>query len=547
MTWNLLVGDCVERMAELDEASIDAIVCDPPYGLEFMGKGWDSFRVDDRAVPGYNGRETGNAGSLEGGEYSDTDATGAPARRARVAYGGGKRATTSRCEGCGKRDQFRKPHDGCPDGTNWRTEIIDPYSAPPTMLAFQNWCRIWATEAMRILKPGGHLLAFGGTRTYHRLAAGIEDAGFEVRDSIHWMYGNGFPKALNVAKAMGKLGLPEAEEWEGWATALKPGHEPIVVARKPLAGTVAQTVLAHGTGALNIDACRVAFASADDERAAKEPNQHAKWGSGPRDNAVYGADARSRADQGDYDADARFPPNVVFSHGPGCELLGTRRVPTSTGASLGDPEGHGIYGGGFPRGDGRTVGYADADGLEEVEEWACQPGCPVAQLDNQTGRLHAPGSNGDRVAAGLYTPGPRAQHASFSQAGGASRFYPVFRYEPKASRAEREAGLGAPEGERANDHPTVKPIDLMRWLVRLVTPPGGTVLDPFTGSGSTGIASVLEGFDFIGCEQDAGYADLIRARIQWWSEQPQGIDTEKAIVGGKARDRVTTSGQLGLL
>jgi DNA modification methylase len=451
VTSRILEGDCVELMAGLDEASVDAVVCDPPYELGFMGKAWD---------------------------------------RTGVAY----------------------------QASTWR-------------------------EAYRVLKPGGHLLAFGGTRTYHRLACAVEDAGFEIRDSLIWLYGSGFPKSLDVSKAIDKaagaerevvgqsphsanrsaagwLGAmddpegerfvtapatPEAEEWQGWGTALKPSHEPVVVARKPLIGTVAANVLAHGTGALNVDGCRVEHASEDDlaTSLAKNPG---------RDDAVtsdvYGA---SRPQQS-VNVEGRWPANVILSPDSAVEL----------------DEQSGSVGGNSTGPDGRARREYDHD--------------------NQ-----------------IYGQGIADNHRPFDYAdrGGASRFF----YCAKASRGERNAGLegfektaqlrdGArfhsggrtlEEGEwvetgsepqpKANVHPTVKPIDLMRWLCRLVTPPGGVVLDPFTGSGTTGIAAHLEGFDFIGCEREAEYATIARARIEWWEKFPAGTDVDKAL-GVAVSDKV---------
>jgi DNA modification methylase len=196
-------GDCIEVMRGMAEGSVDAIVTDPPYGLEFMGREWDSFRVDDPGTMRHRGTRAGDHGETD----ADRGAFG------NIAYGGGKRATTNRCVSCGKRDQFRKEH-ACGPVAQWRKEIIDPHAAPPTSLAFQEWSRTWALEALRVLKPGGHLLAFGGTRTWHRLACAIEDAGFEIRDSIAWMYGSGFPKSLDVSKAIDKAaGATRGAQW----------------------------------------------------------------------------------------------------------------------------------------------------------------------------------------------------------------------------------------------------------------------------------------------------------------------------------------------
>jgi DNA modification methylase len=319
---------------------------------------------------------------------------------------------------------------------------------------------VWR-ECLRVLKPGGHLLAFAGTRTQHRMAVRIEDAGFEIRDMIAWLYGSGFPKSLDVSKAIDKaagaerevIGIREdfaarankkrvgvswadnslkdgsfsnpadigvvtapatdaARQWSGWGTALKPAMEPITVARKPLIGTVAANVLTHGTGALNISPCRVAYATDADKAAALAGDAFKRKDTGDKgwsrpwmsDQArieQMNKEAKERADAG------RWPANVIH------------------------------------------------DGSDE----------PVALL------------------------------------GDAARFF----YCAKASKKDRGEG---------NNHPTVKPTDLMRYLVRLVTPPGGVVLDPFMGSGSTGKAAKLEGFRFIGIEREIEYLEIARARIE---------------------------------
>jgi site-specific DNA-methyltransferase (adenine-specific) len=317
-----------------------------------------------------------------------------------------------------------------------------------TPRGFQAWCEAWGKEALRVLKPGGHLLAFGGTRTYHRLTSGIEDAGFEIRDSLHWLYGSGFPKSLDVSKAIDKAGGAERERipytggfqpgasqavnadlgaryagtrqvtapatehaktWKGWGTALKPAHEPIVLARKPLQGTVAANVLQYGTGALNVDGCRVGAESrtyrpAGTTRSASMVRVPAeKVGVSGEEVTVSG----------------RWPANVLL--------------------------------------DGEAAGILD------------------------------------------------------EQSDGASRFFPVFKYQAKAGKRER------PEVDGVK-HPTVKPVELMRWLVRLVTPPGGLVLDPFAGSGATLEAAQLEGMRAIGIELTAEYLPLIEQRLAKYAE-----------------------------
>jgi DNA modification methylase len=530
--WEVREGDCVETMAAMAEASVDSVVCDPPYGLEFMGKGWDSFRVDDPGTERHRGDNAGAHGDNNAGNPTFPAA-------GRVMIGGGKRPTTFRCVGCGKRDQFRNDH-ACAE-PEWRRELIDPHAAPPTMLAFQEWARRWALAAKRVLKPGGHLLAFGGTRTYHRLACAIEDAGFEIRDCVAWMYGSGFPKSLDVSKAIdraagvereivgqgenwgastaedGKTGYgdyagewdvtapatPEAERWQGWGTALKPAHEPVVVARKPLSGTVAGNVLQHGTGALNVDDCRIDAGGETISTPQSDP--------AARTGEVGQAHTYSRIDRDDFNARqaaaveransmGRWPANVVLDQEAGRML------------------------------DEQTGELTSGSGQRRPREW---------QSVNAYGFSERPNGASDYERDG--------------DRGGASRFFfcpldsgehPRFRYCAKASSAERSAGL--PEGERSG-HPTVKPIDLMRWLVRLVTPPDGLVLDPFCGSGTTGCAAVLEGFRFVGCERDAEYVRIARARIAFWSAQPEGADVDVVLAADAKRRGVADTGQLDLL
>jgi site-specific DNA-methyltransferase (adenine-specific) len=328
----------------------------------------------------------------------------------------------------------------------------------------------WA-EVYRVLKPGAHLVAFGGTRTYHRLVCAIEDAGFEVRDQLAWLFASGFPKGTDKAK------IPE--QWKGWNTALKPAHEPIVLARKPMIGTLAENLARYGTGALWIDGCRVGWADEADEADAKDKNRHADFGSGPRENKVYGAHLRARGADGNYDAPGRWPANVLH------------------------------------------------DGSEEV----------IAAFPQSTSVGHAPAFDGGKgnlfkAEAGTGGLGERSGMTErHFDTGSAARFF----WSPKASRADRNEGLqGMPEkpllwssGEQSpgtfqspntkraasNHHPTVKPTDLMRYLCRLVTPPGGVVLDPFAGSGSTLKGAELEGFKAIGIELNAEYVEIARRRI----------------------------------
>ena len=498
--YTILEGDCVERMAEMAESSIDAVVCDPPYGLEFMGKEWDSFRVDARSA-----RWASRSG--EAGGFGERDGVTLP------NYG--RRRTTSRCKTCGKRDAFRNPHD-CGDAAEWQIEYVDV--VPVEMRAFQNWCHGWALEAYRVLKPGGHLLAFGGTRTYHRLACAVEDAGFEVRDTIAWMYGQGFPKSMDVSKAIDKRagaerevvdqgenwGAAKAEDgkvaigdyagrwdvtapatedaahWEGWGTALKPAFEPIVVARKPMVGTTVANVLEHGTGALNIDATRIEVAGGSPSVDRREA--HAKRGPGvhprPTRETPFAAGVDPEVATDHFTAPrageqiGRWPPNVALGHSPDCK--------------------------------GSTWQGTDV---------LCVDGCPVKEMNEQTAGISAAwhaGPEGDDYDASSYKhpaqPGRLPPHID-GLAGHGARFF----YIAKAKSRERVAGV-----ER-NLHPTVKPVQLMRWLVRLVTPPGGVILDPFLGSGSTGCAAMAERFRFVGIERDPDYLELARARVADWA------------------------------
>jgi hypothetical protein len=310
------------------------------------------------------------------------------------------------------------------------------------------------------LKPGGHMLAFGGSRTWHRLAAGVEDAGFEIRDSIAWLYASGFPKSLNVSVAIDKaLGVDvsdedyrgpvtdEAKAHSGFGTALKPAFEPVVVARRPLSSTVAGNVLAHGTGALNIDASRVGDGSdSEGARPLHEASSEARYTERGAVNIAATPGPRGGSPAG------RWPTNVVL--------------------------------------DGHVAG----------------------ELDRQSGvtksavRKHNDGHSAKAGTAAYGDYGVAAYDRGVSDEGGASRFFPTFRYEAKAPTSERPNVDGV-------SHPTVKPLDLMRWLVRLVTPPGGVVLEPFAGSGTTVEAAVLEGFRCVAIEREADYLPLIEQRL----------------------------------
>ena len=387
----LINDDCILAMSEMPDNSVDSIVTDPPYELGFMGKSWDS---------------SGIAFNVE----------------------------------------------------------------------------VWQ-EALRVLKPGGHLIAFSGSRTYHRMAVAIEDAGFEIRDQIMWVYGSGFPKSHNISKGIykaagaerevvgetkkgaqsvstGRYGAwgdgitptapftDEAQQWQGWGTALKPAHEPMVLARKPLIGTVAKNVLTYGTGGLNIDGSRV---PSDDgfEKAWDKPvstNISAPNGKYISEGAKHTVDLTSNRPVG-----GRFPANFIH------------------------------------------------DGSDEV----------VA--------LFPEASSGSAARFFKQIEKDDIWHDLNRAKDSASKLI----YCAKASKRDRNEGLEV--HERVNHHPTVKPTDLMRYLCRLITPPNGIVLDPFMGSGSTGKAAKLEGFDFIGIDQSAEYLEIARARIAFVEKHPEQV------------------------
>lgn len=415
MSVTVIHADSREALRLMAEASVDSVVCDPPYALVSIVKRYGSatsapVRVDD--------------------ESASNNLKAAYARQARGFM-----------------------------GKTWDTgeTAFDP--------AF------WV-EVLRVLKPGGHLIAFGGTRTYHRLVCAIEDAGFEIRDQLAWLFGSGFPKSHDVSKGIDKAAgaerevirerytakrikpgatvvregaygkqdvtftatdtapaTEEAAQWQGWGTALKPAHEPICLARKPLSGTVAANVLKHGTGALNIDASRIEGAKPDTTRGAG--GQNGRYG-------PIGAQGRI-----DDDGKGRWPANVI--HDGSEEVLRH-----------------------FPESDGQQ---GDVKGTE-----------PSSLTNNCYGQFNG-------------RPATQAR----GDAGSAARFF----YTAKADADDR---LGS-------KHPTVKPVDLMAYLVRLVTPPGGLVLDPFAGSGTTGMACMREGFRAILIEREAEYVADIKRRI----------------------------------
>lgn len=352
---------------------------------------------------------------------------------------------------------------------------------------------MWA-DVLRTVKPGGHLVAFGGCTTAHRVAVAIEDAGWEIRPQIGWVFGSGMPRGLNLGRV--------CDGWDGWATALKPALEPILVARRPTEGTVAANLAVHGCGGLHVDACRVAFRSPADRAESVEKNQHDRFGSGPRPAGVYSA----TGDRPDYQPPpvGRWPTNVVISHLPGCTPAGVGRTKAHAGTAGGamrpgyESRVYGGYGQGDASRVGERTGFGGADGCEPVEVWECVDGCPVAGVDAS-----------ERTAGGDH--GPARYFPAFHDPGDPFADVAV-RYAKKAGRGERPTIDG-------RSHLTVKPLSLMRWLCRLVCPPGGVVFDPFAGSGTTLEAAHLEGFDAVGVELVEFHRELIVERMRRYSNQ----------------------------
>lgn len=350
---------------------------------------------------------------------------------------------------------------------------------------YQEWCEEWAGLALDVLKPGGHLLAFSGNRTHHRLFSGVEDAGFEVRDTLTWHYGSGFPKALDVSKAIDKAAGAEREvvgtrrqransedsnvdlnnsaapvehitepatdaarEWDGFKTALKPATEFIVLARKPFEGTVAENVQAHGTGALNVGDCRIGTGERTNDPAGN-----------PETGSSFGMfEQGMSADAEPTKAEGRYPANVIF------DAEAAERLDRENEHGDPSPERVGEKGGN----DGALEDFAGST-ADAVGRWPADPG------------------------------------------GGPSRYF----YTSKATRAERTL-----DGKIENAHPTVKPIGLMEWLVRLVTAEGQHVLDPFAGTGTTGRAAKNLGREFTLIERNPEWADVARARCGLTPDDP---------------------------
>jgi DNA modification methylase len=363
------------------------------------------------------------------------------------------------------------------DGVQVDSVVTDPpyelgfmgRSWDSTGIAFQK--ETWEL-ALKLLKPGGYLLAFSASRNYHRMAVAIEDVGFEIRDQMMWLYGSGFPKSMNVGKAFDKkLGN---SEWEGWGTALKPAHEPIVMARKPLSEkSIVDNVLKHGTGAINIDECRV-------EGKVKRPDT----------NPDFRDVAKKAMAEGGQD-------KLNFN-----QITGAKRkkvVRKSRNES-------GVWTDGNSGMKAEGTQYADADPRGRFPANVMHDGSDVVQdifpntKTTYVSKHHANNRTTESAVGDLGHPG----NQGFNDEGSASRYF----YCPKTSKSERH------NSAMKNTHPTVKPQKLMQYLCRMVTPKGGTVLDMFMGSGSTGMAAKDEGFDFIGIEKEKEYFEIAEARIE---------------------------------
>ena len=442
--------DCRHGLAMLPDCSVDAILTDPPYHLVQNSRG----------------------GSPQPGDLSTPFGRSGPSR-ARGFMG----------------------HEW--DGGD---------------IAFQ--VELWR-EALRVLKPGGHMLAFSGSRTYHRMTCAIEDAGFEVRDSIMWVYGSGFPKSLDISKAIDKIfgaerqvvgqqfraatgrdegyGFGEsfditapatlaAQIWEGWGTGLKPAHEPICVARKPMAAdTVAANILAHGVGGINIDGCRVPIDPVADASQLRtmRVSQHDGADGWGMNTTRANPTARVLGMEG------RWPANFIHDGSPEVLALFPETAPSKSGGKSGSTA---IWGDGSAKKLERG-GFDDAGSAARFFQQ-----CHWTQEDLEAALFYycAKASKRDKDE-GLDHVTPKRVLASVHGAFGDSK---------------------NPNHPRRNPHPTVKPTALMRYLARLICPAGGTILDIFAGSGSTGKAAILEGFQFIGFELDPQYTAIANARLE---------------------------------
>lgn len=565
------MGDCREVMARLPENSVDAICTDPPYGIEFMlskkegGTRWDSFREGENetnwtdgagfSMPGLGARNVPWPSFSSTSKHGTTNPT--------CADCGGRLRGAKKCQ-CetpnwkpmGKR---RKPENEClPDDATSCSGYLNQ------LRHFQSWSEGWAKEALRVLKPGGYLLAFSSPRTYHRLACAVEDAGFEIRDKIDWFYGQGMSKSRNVSIDLNRMGEEAlAARFNGYGTALKPGHEPIVVARKPLQGSIASNIVRFGTGAINI-ADSMVRGAAEAEEGGRWPSNVLISHAGPTlCETCFGSGRLSQVEPLWQDNASEFVDmqtvEVDCPHCegkgafPGCQKVGTQRIKNPSGSVKGTEPSHTGDANSNCYGEYGRVPFAkhgDADGYETIDVWACVPGCPCLILDAQSGytktkRIEKPSqaARGETFQGTFQTNRGARGH---TDEGGASRFFQTFEpeapfyYCAKPSKKERNAGCdhlpevisdvvarhhsrrmaemkrfdGATPAKARNHHPTVKPVRLMEYLIRLVMPPGGTLLDPFLGSGTTGVAAANLGVPFVGIEREPDYVAISTARIR---------------------------------
>ena len=462
--YKLLNGDCLDKLKELEDNSIDSIVTDPPYGLSFMGKKWD-------------------------------------------------------------------------------------YDVPSQ--------EIWE-QCLRVLKPGGHLLAFAGSRTYHRMAVRIEDAGFDIRDQIMWVYGSGFPKSHNIGKAVDKLqgnqrqvvgsdsrtakdacwgkadpnspnydgstyGVGEWDvtkgnsPWEGWGTALKPAHEPIVMARKPFKGSVAENVLEYGVGGINVDGCRIGYSDNDDPRIGKGYEWESK--------AEPFGEAITTQNKEGWNTQGRFPANIIFDEEAGKILdeqapkvgnafNATRKQDTRGGGGHtltrehSEGESNGVFDG---LGGASRFFYCPKVSKKERSEGMIE-NVPVfsGRPRREDGSVIYKETHAEEWAEAM----SKKERKDKTALAGAEEKLQTIKGRDAGQDITNVPHKARPVG-RANIHPTVKPVELMTYLIRLVTPKDGIVLDPFMGSGSTGKAAMREGFQFVGIEREQEYMEIAEQRIDY--------------------------------
>ena len=507
--YRLYRGDNLEALLHLKDNSVDAVITDPPYGLSGAPDPYEMMRQWYKV-----------------GHYSHSNKAG-----------------------------FM--------GAKWDAFVPQP--------------ALWK-EVFRVLKPGGHLLAFFGSRTYDIGTLAVRLAGFEIRDQIMWIYGQGFPKSQNISLALDKklgvkskvVGIREhptlkdrskldrqansqfhgvntirdewelkapvsgkAQEYSGWGTSLKPAHEPIVLARKPLIGTVVDNVLEHGTGGINIDACRIEHMTVDGGSLATNPHlrTHIKGGNGG--NIIRSEKERRVITP---NVSGRWPANILLSHHSDCKVVGSETVGSGPVGGYNYKDREYTVKGFIPKNKPKS---SSNRGSEMVNVYECHPDCPYNFFPHTKSGTLTPAMN-VKPSSG-WSGGSQADRVKSvfqSNAGSAARFF----YCAKTSRFDRNEGLEGeadlpitdfsgkvlslknnintstgkvrnPKTETKNNHPTVKPVDLMGYLCRLVTPPNGIILDPFMGSGSTGKAAMLDGFRFIGMEIDEQFFDIARKRV----------------------------------